>query len=90
MPNTIGINLITFPVILRIDNWLIGIILNRRSCEYSRVTAIPLSPLTNSLQNWLEQDWEKGIYNINQIIKYSFHSIPAIDAGFYNDRIIKK
>ncbi len=79
-PLIIGMTLIIFPIFLRIDNWLIGVIFNRQSCEYSRVTAIPLPFLTRRLQNWLERDWEKGIYNINQIIKYTFQSIPAIVA----------
>ncbi|QIR39301.1 ATP-binding protein [Tolypothrix sp. PCC 7910] len=62
--------------VLRIENWLIGTLLNIRNITnsswlLSRITPIPLPYLSIRLQNWLQQDWETGLHNINQILAYT-------------------
>ncbi|MEM1171665.1 MAG: ATP-binding protein [Cyanobacteria bacterium P01_H01_bin.35] len=77
----IGIGL----VIWRLENWLIGIPLNsisihNRSFLLPRITPIPLLLLTTRLKSWLRKDWQLGLENINQLLRYSLQFIPAINA----------
>ncbi len=74
--------------ILRIENWLLGFFLNcflgKKSkillLKISRITILPLPSITFLLKNWLTQDWEIGIYNLNQLLRYSLQFIPVVTA----------
>ena len=37
-----------------------------------------ISRLISQLQKWLQQDWEKGIHNTNQILEYTFQSSHVV------------
>jgi hypothetical protein len=72
-------------VFLRTENWLIGLIGNwqllpQSSWLFPRVTLIPLPYLSSRLTNWLRQDWETGVHNLNQLLQYSFQSSSVIEA----------
>ncbi|MBD2514169.1 ATP-binding protein [Nostoc sp. FACHB-973] len=71
--------------IVRLDNWLIGALFNIRTIEnvsvlLPRTTLLPLPNLAQRLQNWLEQDWETGLYNANQLLAYTLQFIPVVQA----------
>ena len=68
---------------IRPDIWLINTTVNvfvsqNRSLIFPRVTPLPLPKLTFRLHNWLLEDWEMGLENINQILQYSWQFIPVI------------
>jgi hypothetical protein len=69
----------------RLENWLFCLPFYRHSprnrrWQFSHVTPIPAPYLTARLTNWLRQDWETGLHNINQLITYTLQFIPAIKA----------
>ncbi|MDE5118750.1 MAG: ATP-binding protein, partial [Trichodesmium sp. St19_bin1] len=71
--------------IWRPENWLIGVSLNSISIQnYSfllpRVTPIPLPLLKTRLKLWLRKDWQLGLENIDQLLKYSLQFIPVVSA----------
>lgn len=71
--------------ILRPESWLIGLPLNLRSLQNGnwllpRITPLPLSYLAFRLQNWLQQDWETSLHNINQLLAYTLQFIPVLQA----------
>lgn len=70
---------------LRPETWLIGSPLNLRALQNGswllpRITPLPLPCLALRLQNWLQQDWEAGLHNTNQLRKYTLQFIPVIEA----------
>ncbi|GCL39973.1 ATPase [Sphaerospermopsis reniformis] len=72
-------------VFLRLENWLLGLPFNLRylkngSFLLPRITLIPLPYLDSRLKNWLLQDWENGIHNVNQLLAYTMQFIPVIKA----------
>ena len=72
-------------VILRPENWLISSPFNVRNFHNSsllipHVTPLSVPYLSVRLQNWLQQDWEAGLYNINQLLAYTLQFIPAFQA----------
>ena len=75
----------TVVALLRLDNWLFGLLLNLRYLRNSsfllpRITIIPLPYLDSRLKNWLLQDWENGIHNVNQLLAYTMQDTPVIEA----------
>ncbi|MGK7296474.1 MAG: hypothetical protein ACNS61_11715, partial [Candidatus Wenzhouxiangella sp. M2_3B_020] len=71
--------------ILRPENWLIGLPLNLQHIQngswlFPRITSIPLPYLQLRLQNWLQQDWETGLHNINQLLAYTLQFIPIVQS----------
>ena len=67
---------------LRLESWLISCLFNRQTLSNtnqlgSHVTPLPLPYISYHLKNWLEQDWETGIYNANQLVKYTLQFIPV-------------
>ncbi|MEH2207885.1 MAG: ATP-binding protein [Nostoc sp.] len=72
-------------VILRPETWLIGSPLNLRIIQNGnwllpRITSLPLPNLVWRLQNWLQNDWETGLHNINELLAYTLQFIPVIQA----------
>ncbi len=47
---------------------------------FPRITPLPLPGLTSTLQQWLQQDWETAINNLNQYLRYSRQFIPVLVA----------
>ncbi|MGK7880925.1 MAG: ATP-binding protein [Crocosphaera sp.] len=71
--------------LLRPENWLLGCylsswLLKQRRILISRTTIIPLPNFSTLLKNWLNEDWQVGIDNLNQILQYSLQFIPVIKA----------
>ncbi|NER07224.1 MAG: ATP-binding protein, partial [Okeania sp. SIO3C4] len=67
------------------ENWLIGVQLNlisirNRSFLLPRITPIPLPLLTTRLKFWLRKDWQLGLENIDQLLRYSLQFIPVVNA----------
>ncbi|WP_287657315.1 hypothetical protein [Microcystis sp. M025S2] len=65
---------------LRPDNWLIGLLAGEQGRLFPRITLLPLLGLTSTLQQWLQQDWETAINNLNQYLRYSRQFIPVLAA----------
>ncbi|QHG18486.1 ATP-binding protein [Nostoc sp. ATCC 53789] len=71
--------------VLRPETWLIGSPLNLRTIQNSnwllpRITPLPLPNLVWRLENWLQNDWETGLHNINELLAYTLQFIPVIQA----------
>lgn len=64
----------------RLDNWLIGLLAGPQGRLFPRITLLPLLGLTSTLQQWLQQDWETAINNLNQYLQYSRQFIPVLVA----------
>jgi hypothetical protein len=64
----------------RPDNWLIGLFAGPQGRLFPRITPLPLPGLTSTLQQWLQQDWETAINNLNQYLLYSRQFIPVLVA----------
>lgn len=69
----------------RPEVWVIGSLLNlsslqNRSWLFPRITRIPLPFLTSRLTNWLTQDWQLGLENANELLRYSCQYIPVVNA----------
>ncbi|MGB3405175.1 MAG: ATP-binding protein [Microcoleaceae cyanobacterium] len=72
-------------VIFRPENWLIALLPNLRSLQngswlFPRITFIPLPLLESRLKSWLKQDWLVGLKNAEELLKYSYQSIPVSNA----------
>jgi hypothetical protein len=64
----------------RLDNWLIGLLAGSQGRLFPHITLLPLLGLTSTLQQWLQQDWETAINNLNQYLRYSRQFIPVLVA----------
>ena len=64
----------------RLDNWLIGLLAGSQGRLFPRITLLPLPGLTSTLQQWLQQDWETAINNLNQYLRYSRQFVPVLAA----------
>ncbi|MGK7956350.1 MAG: AAA-like domain-containing protein [Crocosphaera sp.] len=78
--------------VLRPENWLLECylstwLLKQRGNLISRTTVIPLPNFSSLLETWLQEDWQVGIHNLNQILQYSLQFIPVIKA--LNEAITK-
>ncbi|MBD2167893.1 ATP-binding protein [Calothrix membranacea FACHB-236] len=71
-------------VMLRIDNWLLGLLFALRfhqaKWEFSHITPFALPFLSSHVKQWLRQDWEIGLHNVNQILAYTLQSTPVVNA----------
>ncbi len=71
--------------VLRLENWLISLNFSLRnphkdSLQIPRITPLPLPSLSVRLYNWLQQDWEAGLHNINQLLTYTLQFVPVVQA----------
>ncbi|MDJ0796626.1 MAG: AAA-like domain-containing protein [Calothrix sp. MO_167.B12] len=69
--------------ILRPENWLISLPFNLRNLHKGHfliphVTPLSLPYVSVRLFNWLQQDWEAGLHNINQLLTYTLQFIPVV------------
>ncbi|HBW57207.1 MAG TPA: ATPase, partial [Oscillatoriales bacterium UBA8482] len=65
--------------------WVIGSLFNlgslqKRTWLFPHNTPIPLPFLTSRLTNWLTQDWQLGLENANELLRYSYQFIPVVNA----------
>jgi AAA ATPase domain len=47
---------------------------------FLRVTPLTIKNLAVQLENWLQQDWEKGLHNVNQLITYTLQFYTVVKA----------
>ena len=71
--------------IARPEDWLFALgftLLQPRNQNryFSHVTPLPLPYLSSQVANWLRRDWETGKHNINQLSRFTFQSIPVVQA----------
>ena len=71
--------------VFRVDSWFIALLFNIRylqksSLVFLRITSLPIPSFSVSLGKWLQQDWEIGLKNINQLLAYTCQFIPVIKA----------
>ncbi|MFM6674488.1 MAG: ATP-binding protein, partial [Dolichospermum sp.] len=68
----------------RPENWLLSLFnwnyLMNGSFLLPRITTLSLPNLDSRLKNWLLQDWENGIHNVNQLLAYTMQYTPVVEA----------
>ena len=62
--------------VLRPEDWVLGLL----SLRLGRVTPLPLPGLHRRLRAWLTADWEVGLHNADQLLRYSLQFIPVVNA----------
>ncbi|NIN84948.1 MAG: AAA family ATPase [Candidatus Aminicenantes bacterium] len=48
--------------------------------QASRLVLLPLPGLQRQVEKWLTQDWNAGLYNVNQLLAYTLQFIPVVKA----------
>jgi len=48
---------------------------------WNRMIWLPLPSVQSRLEDYLEQDWSTGVYNLNQVLAYTLQFIPAVAAA---------
>ncbi|MEM9542959.1 MAG: ATP-binding protein [Cyanobacteria bacterium P01_E01_bin.42] len=70
--------------IFRPDSWLLGKLFNFKrhnsSWLFFKVTVIPLKSLVRKLQQSLDSNWEIGLHNSNELLRYSYQLTSVVDA----------
>ncbi|WP_322695901.1 AAA family ATPase [Nostoc sp. DedSLP03] len=71
--------------VMRPETWLIGSPLNLQTIQNSswllpHITLLPFPNLVWRLENWLQNDWEIGLHNINELLAYTLQFIPVVQA----------
>jgi hypothetical protein len=69
--------------ILRLETWVLGlplVLLPNGHRQFPHVTPLPLLSLSSQLANWLRRDWETGLHNANELLRYTLQFIPVIEA----------
>ena len=66
-------------------NWLFALpftLLQRqqKNRQFPHITPLPLPNLSFQIANWLRRDWETGLHNINQLLKFTLQFIPVVKA----------
>ncbi|MEA5469216.1 hypothetical protein [Spirulina sp. 06S082] len=69
--------------ILRPDNWFLSTPVNwfalqNESWLFPRISVLPLPFLEKTLKKSLHFNWEEGLHNSNELLKYSLQFIPVI------------
>jgi hypothetical protein len=68
---------------LRLLDWLIALPINKFSRGQrwgSHMAWLPQIGLNRRLTAWLEEDWESGVHNLNQILAYTLQFVPVVGA----------
>ncbi len=71
--------------IARLDNWLFTLPFSLLKPKYPlkkypHLTPIPLPYLSSQVATWLRKDWEIGIQNINELLRFTLQCIPVVEA----------
>jgi hypothetical protein len=71
--------------IARPENWLFAVpftLLQRQqqNRQFPHITPLPLPYLSSQIANWLRRDWETGLHNINQLLRFTLQFIPVVKA----------
>ncbi|WP_293122781.1 ATP-binding protein [Microcoleus sp. bin38.metabat.b11b12b14.051] len=71
--------------IARPENWLFAVpftLLQRQqqNRQFPHITPLPLPYLSVQIANWLRRDWETGLHNIDELLKFTLQFIPVIQA----------
>jgi hypothetical protein len=81
----IAFDLVSRTLSNRLEDWLIGILFIKLAPRNKywlipHVTPLPVPHLSSQLTNWLRQDWETGLHNLNQVWVYTLQFIPVTQA----------
>ncbi len=81
----LGLGLASAVAIARPENWLFAVpftLLQRQqqNRKFPHITPLPLPYLSSQIANWLRRDWETGLHNIDEILKFTLQFIPVIQA----------
>ncbi|MEG4320550.1 MULTISPECIES: ATP-binding protein [unclassified Microcoleus] len=81
----LGLGLASVVAIARPENWLFAlpsILLQRQqqNRQFPHITPLPLPYLSAQIANWLRRDWETGLHNIDELLKFTLQFIPVIKA----------
>ena len=68
----------------RLENWLFSLLSSflkqwNKRWSFVHVTPLPVPGLSNHVKTWLQQDWQTGLYNANQLLAYTLQFIPVVD-----------
>ncbi|NJK66554.1 MAG: helix-turn-helix domain-containing protein [Microcoleus sp. SU_5_3] len=71
--------------IARPENWLFALpstLLQRqqKNRKFPHITPLPLPYLSAQIANWLRLDWETGLHNIDELLKFTLQFIPIVKA----------
>ena len=69
----------------RPENWLFAVpftLLQRQhqNRQFPHITPLPLPYLSSQIANWLRRDWETGLHNINQLLRFTLQFFPVVQA----------
>ncbi|NJM62443.1 MAG: ATP-binding protein, partial [Oscillatoriales cyanobacterium RU_3_3] len=81
----VGLGLASAVAIARPENWLFALpstLLQhqQQNRQFPHVTPIPLPYLSAQIANWLRRDWETGLHNIDELLKFTLQFIPVVKA----------
>ncbi|WP_293350122.1 MULTISPECIES: ATP-binding protein [unclassified Microcoleus] len=81
----LGLGLASGVAIARPENWLFAVpftLLQRQqqNRQFPHITPLPLPYLSSQITNWLRRDWETGLQNINELLKFTLQFIPVVKA----------
>lgn len=70
-------------VTLRLDSWLMAILLGasngkRQLTPVASVTPLPFPSIYRSLRETLRKDWSLGVHNCNQLLAYTCQFVPVL------------
>ncbi|WP_293369513.1 ATP-binding protein [Microcoleus sp. CAWBG556] len=71
--------------IARPENWLLAVpftLLQRQhqNRQFPHITPLPIPYLSSQIAHWLRRDWETGLHNINQLLRFTLQFIPVVQA----------
>ncbi|MDF0552239.1 ATP-binding protein [Kamptonema sp. UHCC 0994] len=72
-------------LIARPENWLLALPstllkLNNQTRGFPNITPIPIPYLSYKVANWLRKDWNTGLHNVNELLRFTLQFIPVIKA----------
>lgn len=72
-------------LISRPENWLFALPstflkLNNRRNIFPNITPIPIPYLSYKVVNWLRKDWNTGLHNVNELLRFTLQFSPVIKA----------
>lgn len=74
-----------FAAIARPEDWLFTLPFTllkpgHQLKKYPHITPLPIPYLSSQVANWLRQDWETGVHNINELLRFTLQFTPVIEA----------
>ncbi|MCC3565155.1 MULTISPECIES: ATP-binding protein [unclassified Microcoleus] len=81
----VGFGVASAVAIARPENWLFAVpftLLQRQhqNRQFPHITPLPLPYLSSQIANWLRLDWQTGLHNTNELLKFTLQFIPVVKA----------